>query len=197
LEYPQLAKRLEMLEFLHRAFDESQDRGDRGVVLEFYNPPPHESSESYNTLPSYDEPPGLTVFGMRVDIAQELGISGAEAIGLLRDLETEGCVYLDYVNSGPYVDAGEVTVGLTEKGRAAVGALPEPNGTLLEKLDAVAEAIGDLQGVRSDEKKPAIEAVEELKHFVRALPSESAVELLGRLPGVLGLGAGRPVSKNP
>lgn len=193
MEYPQLTKRLEVLEFLHRTLDESRDRGGHGVVLEFYNPHPHEGLESYNTLPSYGDPPRLTVFGTKVDVAQELGISGAETIDLLRNLETEECIHLDYTSNGPYVDAGEVTVDFTEKGRAAVGVLPEPNGTLLEKLDAIAEAINDLQGVRSDEKKSAIEAVEELKLFVRVLPSESAIELLGKLPSVLGLGTNRPV----
>ena len=39
LEYPNLTKRLEMLQFLHRALEEHQNRGDVGLVLEFYNPP--------------------------------------------------------------------------------------------------------------------------------------------------------------
>jgi len=33
LEYPHLTKRLEMLEFLHQALEEHQNRGDVGLVL--------------------------------------------------------------------------------------------------------------------------------------------------------------------
>jgi hypothetical protein len=190
LEYPQLTQRLEMLEFLYRALDESRNRREPGLVLEFYNPPAHEEAlESYNALPSYDTSPRLTVFAMKVDIARELGISGTEAIVLLKDLETDGCLQLDYVSSGPFVDAGEVTVSFTEKGLTAIGVLPDPQKTLLEKLDAIEVAVNDLQGVSPDEQKSAIDAVEELKNFVRTLPPESAVELLGKLPSVLGIGS--------
>ena len=49
-------------------------------------------------------------------------------------------------------------------------------------------ACSNLEGVRLEEKRSAIAAVEELKRFVRALPPQSAVELLGELPSVLGIG---------
>jgi hypothetical protein len=188
LEYTHLTKRLEMLQFLHRALEEHQNRGDVGLVLEFYNLPPHEGLDSYNTLPRYDAAPRMTVFGTKVDLAQELGISGAEAIDLLKDLETDECVNLSYAGSGPYVDAGEVVVDFTEKGLSAIGVLPDPNETLLAKLDDIAQALSDLEGVRLDEKRSAVAAVEDLKHFVGALPPQSAVELLGKLPSVLGIG---------
>jgi hypothetical protein len=188
LEYPHLAKRLQMLQFLHRALEEHQNRGDVGLVLEFYNPPPHEGLDSYNTLPRYDAAPRMTVFGTKVDVAQELGTSGAEAIDLLKDLETEEYLNLNYAGSGPYVDAGEVVVDFTEKGLSAIGVLTDPNETLLAKLDDIAQALSDLEGVPLDEKRSAIAAVEDLKHFVRALPPQSAVELLGKLPSALGIG---------
>jgi len=178
-----------MLEFLHHLLADARERGGPGLVLEFYNPPPRDDSlESYEALPRYGEPPRLTVFATRVDVAQELGFGPAEAIGLLKDLEADGYVYLDYGASGPYVDAGEVIVSFTENGHAAIKALSDPNDALLGKLDAIAEAIRELGDITLDEKKPAIDAVEELKRFVGALPSESSTELLRRLPGVFGLG---------
>jgi hypothetical protein len=181
---------LGMLEFLHRAFDESRDRGDPALMLEFYNRPPRDDDlERYNALP-YDDPPRLAMFGTRVDVARELGIDGAEAISLLKDLETEEYILLDYGSGGPYVDAGTVNVAFTEKGHAAIAALRDPNEALVRKLDATAEAIRDLRDVDLDEKRSAMEAVEELKQFVGALPPETAVGLLGRLPSVLGLGRG-------
>jgi hypothetical protein len=188
LEYPHLTKRLEMLQFLHRALEEHQNRGDVGLVLEFYNPPPHEGLDSYNTLPRYDAAPRMTVFGTKVDVAQELGMGGAEAIDLLKDLETDEYLNLSYAGSGPYVDAGEVVVDFTEKGLNAIGVLPDPNEALLARLEDIAQALRDLEGVRLDKKKSAVAAVEELKHFVRALPPQNAVELLGKLPSVLGVG---------
>ena len=178
-----------MLGFLHHLLPEARERGDPGLVLEFYNPPPRDDFlESYEALPRYDEPPRLTVFATRVDVARELGLGGAEAIGLLKDLEADGYIYLDYGASGPYVDAGEVILSFSEKGHAAIKALSDPNEALLEKLDAIAGAIRELGDITLDEKKPAIEAIEELKRFVGALPSESSTELLRRLPGVFGLG---------
>ncbi len=189
MEYTRLTKRLEMLEFLHRALDESLNRTDPGLVLEFHNLPPHEELESYNTLASYDGSPRLTVFATKVDVARELGISGKEAIGLLKDLEADGCLQLDYVSSGPFVDAGEVTVSFTEKGLTALGTLPDPKETLLAKLDAIAGAVSELHSVSPDDKKSAVDAVEELRSFVRNLPPETAIELLGKLPSVLGIGS--------
>jgi len=186
---PQLAKQLEVLEFLNQVLGDSRNREDHGLVLEFYNPQPQEGLESYNTFPSHDETPRLTVFETKVDVAQELGISCEEAIGLLKDLEAEEYLRLNYGGSGPYVDAGEVSITLTEKGRSAVGVLPDPNEALIEKIAAIAEAIEELKGLRLEEKESALEAVEELRRFVHSLPSESKVELLGRLPNTLGLGS--------
>ena len=188
MEYPSLTKRLEMLQFLHLALEEHQNRGDVGLVLEFYNPPPHEGLDSYNTLPRYDAAPRMTVFGTKVDVAQELGMGGAEAIDLLKDLETDEYLNLSYAGSGPYVDAGEVVVDFTEKGLNAIGVLPDPNEALLARLEDIAQALRDIEGVRLDKKKSAVAAVEELKHFVHALPPQNAVELLGKLPSVLGVG---------
>ena len=106
----------------------------------------------------------------------------------MKDLETDEYLKLNYAGSGPYVDAGEVVVDFTEKGLSANGVLPDPNETLLAKLDDIAQALHDLEGVRLEEKRSATAAVEELKHFARALPPQSAVELLGKLPSVLGIG---------
>ena len=191
MEYAQLTKMLKMLEFLHRLLTEARERGDPGLVLEFYNPPPRDDSlESYEALPRYGEPPRLTVFATRVEVARELGLDAAETIGLLKDLEAGGYVYLDYGPGGPYVDAGEIIVSFTEKGHAAIKALSDPNEALLEKLDAIAEAIRDLRSVDVHERGSAIDAVEKLKRFVGTLPSESSAELLRRLPSVFGLGGG-------
>ncbi len=191
LEYAQLTKMLRMLELLHQLLAEARKRGEPGLALEFYNPPPREDYlESYEVLPPYDEPPRLTVFGTRVDVARQMGLDAAEALCLLKDLEAEGYVYLDYGPRGPYIDAGEAIVSFTEKGHVAIEALSNPNEALLEKLDAVAQAIRNLRDVDPHERESAVEAVEKLKRFVGALPSESNAELLRRLPSVFGLGDG-------
>ena len=184
----QITKKLAVLEFINRVFDDPRNREDHGLVLEFHNSQPHKELESYNTLPSYDDTPRLTVFETKVDVARELGIDCEEAIGLLRDLEDEECLRLNTGGRGPYLDAGEIIITLTEKGRSAVGVLPDPNGAWIEKIDTMAEAIGDLQSVRPEEKESVLKAMEELKRFVHSLPPESQIELFGRLPNTLGLG---------
>jgi hypothetical protein len=54
--------------------------------------------------------------------------------------------------------------------------------------DVLKPVLSNPEGIRLEEKRSAIAAVEDLKRFVRALPSQSAVELLGELPSVLGVG---------
>ncbi len=64
------------------------------------------------------------MFATKVDVARELGISGTEAIILLKDLETDGCLRLDYASSGPFVDPGEVTVSFTKRVSPRSGCCP-------------------------------------------------------------------------
>jgi hypothetical protein len=60
----------------------------------------------------------LLVSETKHDVAEVLGISGAEAIGLLNELDTDGYLRLNYGPGGPYAGAGLVMVNITDKGRA-------------------------------------------------------------------------------
>ena len=162
MEDQQFDKERRMLQFLYRALVEAWEQGEAELLLKYVEVP-HV---------------GLKVYKTGVDITQELGLNGAEAVDLLKDLSIDGYIRFDYGHGGwAYADINIIGLAFTEKGLAAIEEeLPGPNTDLLERLDAATEKIKELGGVPADKKKPAIEAVEELKHFVRALPPEIAVE---------------------
>src|SRR5918998_675599 len=58
------------------------------------------------------------------DVAGDLKLSGAEAVGLLNELGGDGYLHLDYGKHGPNASWGYVNVRLREKGRAAIDELP-------------------------------------------------------------------------
>jgi hypothetical protein len=172
-DYPLLDKRLNMLKLLNRLLDEARVRDEDALWLEFYR---HHA-------------PWLRVSGGGANVAQDLGVGGAEAIGLLRDLGGDGLLRLETDEHGFGADAGLVGVTLTQRGLEAIRSLPDPREDLLRRLDAIAGAIEGLQDVGPEEKRPALDAVEEIKTFVRGLPPGIAVEAGSRLLGSL-LGGG-------
>lgn len=158
-----------MLRLLNRLLDEARARGKDVLWPEFYR---HHN-------------PRLRVSGKGTNVAQELGMGGTEAIGLLRDLGGDGLLRLETDEHGFGAGAGIVGVTLTKQGLEAVRSLPDPREDLLRRLDAIAEAIQGLQDVESEDKKPALDAVEEIKTFVRGLPPGIAVEVGSKLLGSL------------
>lgn len=171
--YPLLDKRLNMLKLLNRLLEEARVQGDDTLWLEFYR--------RHN--------PRLRVSKRGTNVAEELGMGGTEAIGLLRDLGGDGLLRLQTDEHGFGAEAGIVGVALTQEGLEAIRSLPDPREDLLRRLDAIAEAIEGLQDVGPEEKRPAVDAVEELKTFVRGLPPGIAVEAGSRMLGSL-LGGG-------
>ena len=164
MEYPENDRRLVMLNFL-RAEQEKLRESDKELWLEFY-----------------PRPPLLLISETRLDVPKSLGSNAVETIERLRELDIDGYVRLQTGKHG-FDAGGLVGVAFTEKGLTAVRKLPDPQEDVLERLDAIADAIRSLQGVSNEEKKTAINAVEELKHFARGLPPGIVVELGTRFLG--------------
>ncbi len=93
-----------MLRLLSKTLDEVRAQyGEQRLRLEFYNRGPESQ---------------LLVIETKQDVAGDLGLSGAEAIGILRELGDDGYLRLDYGKLGPNSGAGIVAVHITGSGRA-------------------------------------------------------------------------------
>jgi hypothetical protein len=64
------------------------------------------------------------VYRTEQDVAGDLNLSGAEAVGLLNELGGDGYLHLDYGKHGPNASWGFVNVRFREKGRATIEELP-------------------------------------------------------------------------
>jgi hypothetical protein len=177
VEYPEQEARLNMLRLLHSLREEAGARG--------------EATHGKLWLAYYPDSARLTEFETSLDIATQLGIRADEAYGRMRDLARDGCVSLSFDSAGPD-SGGMVGVSFTEKGRAAIQNLSDPQAELLAALDAIAAAIEalQLQDVDPTEKDGALEAANRLRRFFDDMPAGIAVEVLSRLATVLGVPGG-------
>lgn len=167
MEYPHLENRRNMLCLLSDTLDVvRREHGDPQLMLWF---------RRGSSLTGEAE---LAIYQTRQDVAEGLGLSGAEAIGLLRELGDDGYLRLDYGKYGPNASSGVVPVRFSEKGRAAIEQLPNPNQELVLRLDLIAAAIEGLQEIDPEEKTRAQQAVGELKTFGRNISPSAALEII-------------------
>jgi hypothetical protein len=106
----------------------------------------------------------------------------AEQINLFLTLAREGLLDADIhkpVEEQPFTYA--TVRGLSGQGLQMIRELPDPNRSLLDRLDEMVLAIRDLQDVPDEEKEAAEKAVEEIKDFARRLAPAVAVQLLAML----------------
>jgi hypothetical protein len=104
LEYPHLEKRRNMLRLLSNALDEARKvHGDHQLRLYF---------KRGSMLTGEAQ---LLVYRTEQDVAGDLNLSGAEAVGLLNELDGDGYLHLDYGKHGPNASWGFVNVRLLER----------------------------------------------------------------------------------
>lgn len=176
MDYPHYDKMLRMLRFLSRKEQEIREHfpEDTHLYLNFYH---------------RERPACVEVQRTRQNVGDELGISGASALGLLRELAAGDYVDLVYGrDTGPSSNVGSVTVVFLPRGRAAIMEVPDPNAELARRLESIATAIEGLRDVDPAERRRAAAAARELKTFGRGLAPEAAVELAKQLPAIFGLG---------
>ena len=90
VEYPHLEKRRNMLRLLSNALDEARRvHGDHQLRLYF---------KRGSMLNGEAQ---LLVYRTEQDVAGDLNLSGAEAVGLLNELGGDGYLHLDYGKHGP------------------------------------------------------------------------------------------------
>ncbi|MEJ7816992.1 MAG: hypothetical protein WKF53_17615 [Rubrobacter sp.] len=164
--YPQWARREKVLWAVHEWCEE---RTDARTMLNYDELVLRVGDEAYEGTP--------TDTGIEFD-RQAIDRTQAQVLSLFTTLVNEGYIDAEVKGSSksgpPWVFAS--VRGLTGKGLRAIQELPDPNDALMQRLDALAEAVRELRNVPDEEKKPAIDAVEELKTFARGLPPGLAIE---------------------
>ncbi len=164
--YPQGARREKMLWAVH---EWCEDRTDARTTLGYDELVSMVGDEAYTGT--------LTATGVEFN-RQAIHRAQAQVLNLFTTLVDEG--YIDgevkgRSKTGPPWTFASVR-GLTEKGLRAIQELPDPNDALMQRLDTIAEAIRELPNVPAKEKRPAIDAVEELKTSARGLPPGLTIE---------------------
>ncbi len=177
MDYPELDKRTRLLRALDRQLKAARERGQRTLWLGFYNQ-------------RHGREARLEVQDDRTSVAEEAQLSGAEAIGLLEELGASGYVRLELDRYGFDADAGMVGVTFLDRGRTAIEQLPDPHQKLLQALDAITEAIEELEDVDPEEREEALEGAKRIRGFLADLPAGITVEVLSRIATVLGAPGG-------
>jgi hypothetical protein len=121
LEYPLCDNRFSMLELLDRLLKEARARDEDVLWLEFYRGS------------GGGDPSRLRVHESSFDIVEALGVSGAEANGMLRDLGDDGYLRLRLDRYGLDAGAGLAGVTLTQKGFEAIRNPPFEKATRKSK----------------------------------------------------------------
>jgi hypothetical protein len=114
----------------------------------------------------------------QISLAEELGLSGGETVGLFRWAESEGYVRPNYGGSTQISPGAEVpTAGLDHletKGYELIGELPDPQERLALILEAAIQATRKDGQLDDTEKRHRIDLFEEAKFVVRTLGVEVA-----------------------
>lgn len=119
-------------------------------------------------------------------IAEETDLSLEETARILRTLAQESYIHAEFGSpTGMYSFNMVKVYDLLDRGRIEIGELPDPQAEMTALLDNLAEAIRTLNDEEAppEQKKVAERAVNELKHFLRGLPSGVATELGFRILG--------------
>jgi hypothetical protein len=104
-----------------------------------------------------------------------------EQIDLVVTLVNEGLIDTDIQSVEEQAVILATVRGLTRQGLQMIQELPDPNRSLLDRLDDMTVAIRGLQDVPEEDKDAAEKSLDEFKNFVRNLAPAAAVQLLAAL----------------
>ena len=130
-EYPILTDGQKMIRYFHEELEAAYDRGEPDLRLLI--------SRVYGQVGVYIMPE----MSERKDVAEDLELgSGARTVSLLRRLDNEGYLRLNYGSSGPNVDLPIVTIEyIPDRGLIEIGQLPHPDERLAAVLQRTRDAV--------------------------------------------------------
>ena len=160
--YPRLQKVQRMLGVINRALTEAEHAGDPGIHVFVVRDGSNVGVE-------------LLHAAHRINLAEELGLSGGETVGLFRWAESAGYVRPNYGRGGR---DSEALLGVLEhletEGYELIGELPNPEERLALILDAAIQTVQRDQSLKPEERQRRIDWFEEAKFVVRTFGVEVA-----------------------
>jgi hypothetical protein len=160
--YPRLQRVQRMLSVINRALTQAEQEGEPGIRVFVVGGEP-------------DVGVKVLLTGQHIKLAEELGLSGGETVGLFRWAESEGFLRPNYGRNGRNSEAPlGVLEHLESEGYELIGELPNPQERLALILDAAIQAVQRDQSLTPDERKRRIDLFEGAKFVVRTLGVEVA-----------------------
>jgi hypothetical protein len=175
--YPRLQKVQKMLDVLDRIITEAERQGDPGIHVQITRGGDEAGVRLHYF--NHDE-----LAARQVELAEELGLSGGETVGLFRWAEAAGYIRPNYGSVGRDVQGPTASLEyLQPEGYELIGELPDPQERLALVLEAAARTVQKDAGLDPTEKKSRIDWLEEMKFVVRTFGVEAAKTVLrGELP---------------
>jgi hypothetical protein len=168
--YPRLQKVQRMLGVLDQVLKQAERGTNPGVTILLV--------QGGDQAGVYLRVAGATWVTQDISLAEELGLSGGETVGLFRWAESEGYIRPTYGGSTSISPGAEVpTAGLYHletKGYELIGELPDPQERLALVLDAAIQAVQRDQSLKPEERQRRIDWFEEAKFVVRTFGVEVA-----------------------
>jgi hypothetical protein len=167
--YPRLQKVQRMLDVLDRTITEAERQGGDPEVKILIARGGREARVDL----SYFHQEELNA--RHVNLAEELGLSVGETVGLFRWAESEGYIRPNYGSGSRDADtAFAVLDHLESAGYELIGELPDPQERLALVLDAAILAVRRDQSLTPEQRQQRIDWFEEAKFVVRTFGVEVA-----------------------
>ncbi len=167
-EYPQHTNAQKMLDRLNQELVETHAQGEVEVRLRLVYGPPQS---------------GVHVHRTGADIAQDVGINGAEAVSLNSRLDADGYINISWDRHPGATMRSVVLEHLTDRGLIEIGELPDPQQRFFMGLEAAIRAIREDDRLSQEEKKRGIDWLEEGKQISRPIAIEVIKAIFrGELP---------------
>lgn len=155
-EYPHAEKARRMITLFDAQLEEAHRCGQADVVLMMFRG---------------EAPTGVVIREpQEIDVAEELGIPGGEAISLLRRLDSEGYLRLSYGEDGPRSNIPVAAVEyIPDRGLMEIGKLPQPDERLAAAFEAARDAVAVDPSVPESRKRAALDTLDKTVTLLRTV----------------------------
>ena len=143
MEYPELDKTRRILELLYKELRATHERGDVEAQIAFHRRGPSA---------------GLFFHRTRTPISKALDMSGAEAAALLRRLDEQGYIRLDWGTTGSSTNFSFVPLtSIYDKALILIGEWPNAEESLVHALQAASEGIENSLNIPDQQRRSLLE----------------------------------------
>lgn len=166
MDYPEQTKIHGMIELLYQELNKANEQGRADLLLEYKS-----GRHGVGVSIAHKNAP-------EDDVAHLLGVSGAQAVKLLRYVCSEGFVR---VRSDSELDRSHGLVlvqSISRAGLLEIGQVPDPKALLLSGLEAALRDVQQDPTLNPEEKEKKLDAGREAIAFIRSLAVEVATKVI-------------------